>query len=187
MKRHLNLLFIIVIASNQLFCQTNTIIVRKPKTESISKDFIQDILEYETMKKGELSIVSGIDPSFVESHLKSLTKNKTFISMKDSKEFIKLSEKERKLLIDSLRQQYKTGINKDDFPLLPFIENYNMLSYLKKDINNTVAMMSNPIFIRNGEIAFGFFANFCCGGIYGNVKLGFYKNNKWRLEKLDSN
>jgi hypothetical protein len=149
-----------------------------------SKKFLKEILENETMKKhGTLSIVSSLDSSIVEFHLRKLIESSDNIfplSRLKLNDSIAITETEKSHLINSLRDQYKIEWKKENFNQYQVIKTDSMLSHLKKG-NTTIAIISKPIFIRNGEIGFAFFANFCCGHINGSVNLSFYKkeNMTW--------
>jgi hypothetical protein len=55
-------------------------------------------------------------------------------------------------------------------------------SFLIKDRNRDLYLLSKPIFIRGNTIALFYVAHLCCGDIYGSVDLSFYRKeaNKWQ-------
>jgi hypothetical protein len=154
------------------------------QVDNETKIFLSDILKYETYKYGEISIAKKLDPKMLEIGLTTLKEKRKYTRiLKDSiTEVIKLTRKERRKIIQSIREQYETEWEKEDFPENKLINYDELLSYLKKDRNNTIVMISKPVFIRNNEIAIAYFMNLCCGSINGRAQLLFFDklNGKWR-------
>ena len=150
--------------------------------KEIFKDLLNNTYNYSTPK-----IVNKLDSVAVEYHLKRLIgkHNRTFFTemdkSNDSVHGIKLTEIEKEFLICSIRKQYKSEWTKKDFAEYKIIKSNESIKYLKSNDKNTLVEISDPIFLRDNEIAFIYFSNLCCSK-YGRADLSFYKkeNGKWQ-------
>jgi DNA-binding GntR family transcriptional regulator len=157
------------------------------QTEKLTTEIFQDILK-NTYKYSTPKIVNKLDSLSVEFHLRKLTEKKDRLffteidESKDSIHGIKLTQIEKEHLIKSIRKQYKHEWKKTDFKEYEIITSDESINYLKANEKNTLVEISNPIYLRNNEIAFVFFSNFCCGK-YGHTNLSFYKkeNGFWKI------
>ena len=133
------------------------------QTENLSKIVLNDILK-NTYSYSKPLITNKLDSTSVEYHLKRLIENKKgyFVSNKNSIDKIKLTKTEQKSIITDIRKQYSSEWKKEDFENFEIINDQESLEYLKQNNKNTLVTISKPIFLRNDEIAFVFFANYCC-------------------------
>jgi hypothetical protein len=157
------------------------------QTEKLSNEVLNDILK-NTYEYSKPKIINKLDSASVEYHLKALIENKKRLfteKITDSKDSIKaifLTKDEKKYLINSIRKQYGEEWKQDDFKNYEIITNEESIKYLNADSKNTLVNISNPIFLRNNEIAFVYFANYCCKE-NGHTDLTFYKkeNGIWKI------
>ena len=145
------------------------------------------VIKTNSIKTYNNVIVAELDSSIVEFTLRNLKTNKSvFKSIDTSKAKITLTLKEKKFILNSLKEQYKKDWSEEDFHNLKVIKQEQVKSYIKEDKLNGYIYISSPVFIRDGKIALVFFANF-----YGDLQktggginnLSFYKiqeNGEWK-------
>lgn len=132
----------------------------------------------------EPAIVSNLDSSFLHYHLSELEKqeSETEFTNRHNGNSIVLTATEKKHIIKSLKHQLNFEWQNSQFPNSEMITFEQKNEYLGKDPNNTVVVISEPIYIRNKSLAIIFLANLCCGrGIGGFVELSIFKveKNQW--------
>jgi len=141
---------------------------------------IETILDRKAMDYSLPVILSKLDSALVGYHLIFLLNSKdnifysTQIGEGDS---ILLTDQEKHRLAEELRAQYNQKWEEGDIENYSVIASERMKSYLREKYTNTVAMISKPVFIRDGKIGMVFLANFCCGGSNGFVELFLYKKD----------
>ena len=108
-------------------------------------------------------------------------KKKTIYITKTGKEKITLSNKEYQFV----KAQYKQ-VREFIWPDKLFqnslrITSDSLAEFLYKDRSRTVYLISKPIFLRNNTIALAHYTRLCCGGIYGDDHLLYFKkeSGKW--------
>ena len=132
----------------------------------------------------EPAIVSNLDSSFLHYHLSELKKqeSETEFTNRHNGNSIVLTATEKKHIITSLKHQLNLEWQKSQFPNYEMISFEQLKEYLGKDRNNTVVVISEPVYIRNKSLAIIFLSNLCCGrGIGGFVELSIFKmeKNQW--------
>ena len=154
------------------------------QTNDIQK-FQNDLINEQLMSyDGETKISTSIDIPWMEYHLRRLfpdsTENTLTFTPVATKDTIVLTETERDSIISFFQNpdNLKLTVNPTTFAT---VEISQALEHLKDDHNNQVVFISKPLFIRDDEIGIAFFANLCCGHIYGYVHLSFYRkqNEIW--------
>jgi hypothetical protein len=149
------------------------------QTPSEEKFIIKTVLDSKAMEYSHPVILSQLDTTLVEYQLASLINSgtNTFHSAGRSEEVdsISLTDQEKQRLVEELRAQYDQKWENNDFQDYAVIDAQRMNQYLREKYTNTVAMVSKPVFIREGKIGMVFLANFCCGDISGFVELFLYK------------
>lgn len=149
------------------------------QTNEIQK-FQNDLVNEQLMRyNGETKISTSIDTPWMEYHLRRLFPDSaestlTFTSVA-TKDTIVLTETERDSIISFFQNSdnLKLTDNPTEFAT---VEIGQALEHLKDDHDNQVVFISKPLFIRNDELGIAFFANLCCGHIYGYAHLSFYRN-----------
>lgn len=147
---------------------------------------IAGLLENKVMRYSKPVIVSKLDTALVAYQLATLLNNEhnTFqLTLTGEERSISLTEQEKQKLVDGLRAQYRQRWERDDFQDHSLIDNEHMMPYLRDNYYNTVAIVSKPVFIRDGTIAMVFLANFCCGGTGGFAELSLYKKQQGSWER----
>ncbi|MES2544585.1 MAG: hypothetical protein V4548_06860 [Bacteroidota bacterium] len=128
------------------------------QTDKLSKEVIKDIIEHRPFRKGEIKIASTITCTHLNNFIYKLGESKGIVldeKAKFNKDSIHLRLKEREYLATALREQADTliwkekdmmsyGIISDPKEILPFLR------------QNSVIEISNPLFIRNNELALVF-------------------------------
>ena len=132
----------------------------------------------------EPAIVSNLDSSFLYYHLSELEKqeSETEFTNRHNGNSIVLTATEKKHIITSLKHQLNLEWQKSQFPNYEMISFGQLKEYLGKDRNNTVVVISEPVYIRNKSLAIIFLSNLCCGrGLGGFVELSIFKmeKNQW--------
>lgn len=168
MKFLLTILFLFQFANS--FCQTTEV-------EKIQNDIINEqLMGYD----GETRISTLIDSHWMEYHLERLRNTKEnepmFKSPKGTNS-LTLTELETDLIIQFFEnpENLKLSANPTEFET---VDTSGIIDHLERNHKNQVVFISRPLFIRDGRIGIVFFANFCCGGIYGPVNFGFYRKEK---------
>lgn len=146
--------------------------------EDQSQRFVLDLLEHQTMNYGQLRVISPMDSSFFTYDIHRLDTMKTLtfkVSNTICHDSITISEEEKQLIIEALKLSYSWGEDMALSKKYKCIEKDSLLDYLKDDDENTIALISKPVFLREGTIVVAYFINLCCGDILGNLNFGFYK------------
>ena len=154
------------------------------QTNEIQK-FQNDLINEQLMGyNGEIKISTSIDTPWMEYHLRRLFPDSTesiltFTSVV-TKDTIVLTETERDSIISFFQNpdNLKLTVNPTEFGT---VEISQALKHLKEYHDNQVVFISQPLFIRDDKIGIAFFANLCCGHIYGYVNFSFYQkeNDIW--------
>jgi len=157
--------------------------------DRLSTNYTGQVLKYviksNSLKTYNNVIVSKLDTVAVEFTLNNLkTKKTVFRSIGTVKDEIILTEKEKKYILTSFRQQYHSDWTSEDFANIKVITKEQIDGYVKKDKHNGYIYISVPIFIRNGSVAIVFFANFYgelnkSGGGINNLSFYQLKNGSW--------
>ncbi|MBF4472009.1 hypothetical protein [Flavobacterium sp. HJJ] len=149
--------------------------------EMIKREILSDVLRIETIKDGKVFIVSKIDSSKVEYLLKPLLEKPYVSNFNSNGESFMLTNSDIKYLAQKMREQYDAEWKEEDFNNREIIKQSEILQYLKRDNKNQVVIISNPIFIKNDDTVFLYFANLCCGEInYPNLALYKKINGIWK-------
>lgn len=159
------------------------------------RNFTMDVLRTRAMKYSKPKVISKIDSGMVEYHLAAILDSKDnlfphyYYDKEDpiaystkEEDRIQLTNEEKEQLIAGIRAQYQLEWDASDFDGYELIALARALPYLEEDRQHTIAVISRPVFIREGTVALAFFLNLCCGHIYGFVELSFYKkvDGKWQ-------
>ena len=156
------------------------------QTQNRSSEVLEDIIDRLSNTKGEIKIYSRIDSIQVEAHLKAFIENEQkiyFLKTKYSKDSIILTTNEKRYLLEEIRKQYRREWQQKDFTNNTIISGKSGKAFTNESRRNAIVSISNPIFIRNDEIAFLYYSYSCCGNSgYGHNKLSFYRKseNAWK-------
>ena len=132
----------------------------------------------------EPAMVSNLDSSFLNYHLSELKKeeSETEFTNRHNGNTVVLTANEKQYILKLLQHQITLEWTNSQFPNSEMIRFEEVNEYLGKDPNNTIVVISEPIYIRNKSLAIVFFSNLCCGrDIGGFVELSIFKmeNNQW--------
>ena len=145
-------------------------------------EFVESILKSKIYTVyNEPAMVSNLDSSFLHYHLSELKKQEsgTEFTNRHNGNTIVLTVAEKKHVLKSLKHQLNLEWNNSQFPNSKMITFEQVNEYLGKDPNNTVVVVSEPIYIRNKSLAIIFLSNLCCGrGIGGFVELSIFRMEK---------
>jgi len=165
-----------------IFCSTSTIMGQTDRNESI----FWDIIDYKLFpdRCTEVAYVKTVDFKMLSYHINNFKKEtkRIYYGHKTNKlDSIIFSKKEKEYIISELSQLADFSWNLEDEKELIPVENSELISFLKKDKNRELKIISKPVFIRNGEIACVFSIHLCCGDFFGHASLALYKKpaNKW--------
>lgn len=142
------------------------------------RSFVLNLLENQTMEYGDLRLISPMDSSFFEFDIQMLKNRKSNTFIVDNRNYhdsITISEEEKDQIVLALTQSYSWSNDKEIAEKYQPLERDSLMQYLEKDVENTIALISKPVFLRDGTIAVVYFMNLCCGHIYGDVNFSFYK------------
>ena len=154
------------------------------QTNEIQK-FQKDVVQGQLMKyEGETKISSSIDSAWMADILmrtnSDSTENSLIFKSTNSIDSIVLTEIERDLIFSFFKnpKNLELTVNPTKFDT---IDINKVLDHLRKNHDNQIVFISQPLFIRQGKIGIVFFANLCCGHIYGHVNFSFYlqENSIW--------
>jgi len=154
------------------------------QTSEIGK-FQNDLINEQLMSyEGETRISTSIDSAWMEYNLERFfdtKENALKFRSSSNNDSIILTNSERDLIILFFRngENLKLTDNSTEFTI---VEENQAISHLKSNYGNQVVYISKPLFIRNESLAIAFFANLCCGQIYGYVNFSFYRkeNEIWK-------
>lgn len=148
----------------------------------IKREILSDIIRQEAFNNGKNFIVSKIDSLNVEHLLKLILEKPYITNFHNPDENFILTTEELQYLSKRIREQYQHQWKEEDFNNRKLIKQSDILECLDKDISNQILMVSDPIFIKNDDTAFIYFANLCCCSAYGNSTLALYtkKGGLWK-------
>lgn len=162
-----------ILFSFQIICSFS----QTAEVEKFQNDIVNDqLMGFD----GETRISTLIDSLWMEYHLKRIrnTKDKEskFKSPKGT-DSLTLTESETDLIIRFFEnpENLKLTANPTEFAT---VDTNEVIDHLERNHKNQVIFISKPLFIRDDGIGIAFFANFCCGGIYGPVNFSFYRKEK---------
>lgn len=142
--------------------------------------FIKDFLKNSTLDYGEKRLVRNW-PVKDSTAVKKVLVEKMEAFMKTRNQQVALTEEERKYIIDKFIQSYSEPWLEKDLDGITLLDFEDTKPYLKENHNNTILLVSHPIYLRDDHLLFISYTNLCCGQIEGNNGEGFFKKvkNKW--------
>ncbi|NUY79646.1 hypothetical protein HUK80_01965 [Flavobacterium sp. MAH-1] len=169
------ILFLLLISTNGLFAQDNG------DTEILIKKILSD----STYGKGELRVIMELEKDPVEDALNEMESSTEFVNPSDGAKIV-ISKKEKKELIRGIRSQYGKTIDGKFFNGHKWISYKYIKPYLEQSTSrvnsNRVMMITEPVYIRNGEICMIYTLHLCCD-FGGQASLWFYKKEKGNWNK----
>lgn len=131
------------------------------QTNDLAKEVITDIIEHRPFRKGEMKFMSTITCTHLDDFRYKLVENKGIVYDQKAifnKDSIHLTLKEKEYLTTAFKNQTDTLVWKEE-NLKPYqiISNQKEISSFLRKTNNILVEISNPLFIRNNEIALVFF------------------------------
>lgn len=159
-----------IITANGLFAQ-----------DSIDKEIlINQILNDSTYGNGELRIIIELEKNPIEDALKKIDFAAEFANPESGSKII-VSREEKEQIKRGIQSQYGKTIDKKFFNAHKWISYKYIKPYLEQNISpvnsNRVMMITEPVFIRDGEICVIYTLHLCCG-FGGQASLWFYKKDK---------
>lgn len=152
--------------------------------DSLAQKFVLDLMEHQTLRHCELRIISPIDSGFFIDGIKILDSLKEYKFVVDNRNYhdsIIISEEEKLQVLTSLKEPHTWSKDMRIAEKYRPLTNDSLMQYLAYDVENTIALISKPVFLRDSTVAVCYFVNLCCGHIYGYLNFSFYKieNGIW--------
>lgn len=156
------------------------------KAQQQSSELLTYVINSNILKNYNNVIISEIDSSYVEFVIRNAKLNKkVFQSIDNSRNEIKLTNKEKKFIINAFKSTTMLHWDSKDFSDFKVISKTEINEYIKENKLNGYIHVTHPIFFRDGQFALVYFSHFygdltSSGG--GVDNFAFYKltNGKWK-------